>query len=393
MTVDLLRCALPGLSTDRLALDRATRPFITTAAAEALAAARAAPHRAGGTLSRWFRQARRLGSRDRRLVSAMVYDVIRHEGILTRAGASDDAARLARWPELVCGDQLLQLPPTCPADDYAAALSLPPPIASEWLSRHGPAGAAALGGALAGRAPTTIRANRIRCTREQLAARLAEEGIETRPAALAPNGLYVDTRTNFPTLTSFREGWFEVQDEASQLFCAAVDVVPGQTVLDLCAGAGGKSLALAAAGARVQAHDIRTSALRELQRRAARAGARVQSGAPRQADIVVVDAPCSGTGRLRRDPALRLGLPSMDLAGLRQTQQALIAQGASLVRPGGRLFYATCSLLQEEHHHTLSGWTRTDERVCWPHAGGTDGFSWCAWRRSQLPNSGDGVRG
>lgn len=387
MTVDLLRCALPGLSSERLALDRATHPFITSAAEEALSAARATPHRAGGTLSRWFRQARRLGSRDRRLVAAMVYDVIRHEGLLTRAGASDDAARLARWPALVRGDNLLHLPPSTPEADYATALSLPEPIASEWLSRHGPAGAAALGRALATRAPTTIRANPIRCTRAQLAVRLLEEGIETRPTALAPNGLHVDTRANFQALASFREGWFEVQDEASQLFCAAVDVAPGQTVLDLCAGAGGKSLALAAAGARVQAHDIRTSALRELQRRADRAGVRVRGGPPHKADIVVVDAPCSGTGRLRRDPALRLGLPSLELVGLRETQRDLIAQGASLVRPGGMLFYATCSLLRDEHHHTLAGWTRTDERICWPHVGGTDGFSWCAWRRSGVSRS------
>ena len=381
MTTDLLRCALPALTTEGLRLDRARHPFVVQAANEALDTARAAPAVAGPALSRWFRATRRLGSRDRRLVSGMVYDIIRHEGILTRAGATDDAARVDCWPDLVAGDRLEAAESTTPEEDYAAALSLPASITSAWLVEHGPEGAAALGAAMAARAPTTVRANRVRCTRDQLQARLADEGLSSSPVPDAPDALHVHTRANFPTLASFREGWFEVQDAASQRFCAALGVKRGQTVLDLCAGAGGKSLALAAAGAKVLAHDVRPRALRELKKRALRADTRIEVGEPRKADIVVIDAPCSGTGRLRRDPALRLGLPLLDLDALAETQRGLIAQGAALVKPGGKLAYATCSLLAAEQHSAPAGWKQVDARVLWPHQGGTDGFSWRVWTR------------
>ncbi|MFT4979712.1 MAG: 16S rRNA (cytosine967-C5)-methyltransferase, partial [Myxococcota bacterium] len=289
MTIDLLRCALPA-APPPFDIGRVDHHFVVSAALEALGAARGEPDRAGPALSRWFRRARRLGSKDRRLVAEMVYDTLRHEGILTRDGAADDAAKIERWKGLVGGDRMEGLPATTPEADYATALSLPLEIATEWLDVLGEEGAAALGAALSERAPTTLRANRVRCTPQQLAKRLAEEGIETTPTAQATDGLHVLTRANFPALRSFKEGWFEVQDEASQLLCAAIGARRGLSVLDFCAGAGGKSLALAATGADVRAHDVRPRVLQELHKRAKRADVKVSVGPPKPADVVLVDA-------------------------------------------------------------------------------------------------------
>ena len=156
--------------------------------------------------------------------------------------------------------------------------------------------------------------------------------------------------------------------------CAALPLEPGMSVVDLCAGAGGKSLALAARGAKVRATDVRSNALEELKKRARRADAPVVIEQPSPADVVLVDAPCSGSGRLRRNPAIRWGLT--DQTHL-QTQGELMLEAADFVRPGGILVYATCSLLSRENDHpTPDGFTATTEQTLWPHSDNSDGFYW-----------------
>lgn len=376
---DLLRCCLPDAPAPALA-EAIQREKLLSGAVQALKAARQVRANPAGALSRWFRKNRWLGSKERPIVQEAAYGVIRHENLLTRAGAWEDADRVAAWGRLMAGERFPELASTTPAEDYATALSIGFRIASEWLERLGPEGAAALGGALSGRAPLTIRANRLKTDRDALAARLAEEGITTAPTAQAPDGLHITQRANLQALDSFREGWFEVQDEASQILVEAVPVEPGQRVLDLCAGAGGKSLGLAARGARVTAFDVRDDALRELVKRAERSGAPIAIDEPSAAPVVLVDAPCSGTGRLRRDPALRWGLE----AGAHvPVQQELLAAAASLVEPGGCLVYATCSLLGEENDHPApEGFVEQERRWLWPHHDGTDGFFYAIWRRA-----------
>lgn len=380
--VDLLRCALPTEPDERLATV-ASKPFLRDAALEALGVARKKPAWATPALARFFRRARRLGSRDRRLVQDAVLGVIRHESFLLRAGLRGDEALLEGWGRLVAGDRFDDLAPGRPAEDYAAALSVGYRIARDWLELLGPDEAAAFAQAVNQRADVNLRANRIRCDREDLADRLAEEGVRTQPHPLAPDGLVVEGRANLTALRSFQDGWFEVQDASSQLLCEAIPVIKGQRLVDVCAGAGGKSLALAARGARVEAWDIREKALDELERRAFRAGARVRVQEPTPAPIVLVDAPCSGTGRLRRDPALRWGLEQ----GRHLDAQAELVEGAArLVEPGGLLVYATCSLLAEENAHApptgAGGWELVESRELWPHRDGTDGFAWRTWRRT-----------
>lgn len=375
---DLLRCALPEPDPTGI-LDR---PFLQDAAERALDAAREQPYSAGAALSRWFRQDRRLGSKTRRKVSEAVYGIIRHEAILRRAGADSDAELVSGFSAVLAGDRLTDLGSEGPLADYATALSLPQSIAKEWLDRLGEDNAAALASSLAGRAPTTLRANAVRTSASALVRALAEEGVSAEEGTF-PGSVLLTQRANLTGLKAFRAGLFEVQDEASQRLCAAVPLHAGQSVIDLCAGAGGKSLALAARGGKITATDVRPRALTELKKRAKRAGVKIRIGAPRAADVVLIDAPCSGTGRLRREPALRWRLEGMDLTETLALQQRLLKQGAALVRPGGVLVYATCSLLSEENAHAApQGFVRTGAQTLWPHIDHTDGFHWSIWRRA-----------
>ncbi len=285
---DLLRCALPATPDADLAAV-AARPFIADHILQGLTAARDKPSHATPNLARWLRQTRRLGSRDRRTVGDAVHGIIRQEAFLLRAGARSDEDLIAMWTQMIGGERFEHMAAASDAEDFSSALALPLPIASEWLARLGPEEAAAFGQAQTQRAPLCIRANRIRCTREELAARLAEEDIETTPAPQTQDGLQIVGRTNIQALQSFRDGWLEVQDASSQRAVAALGDIEGLEVLDLCAGAGGKSLALAAAGARVTATDPRSHALYELEKRAKRAGAEIEIDEPRNpADYKVV---------------------------------------------------------------------------------------------------------
>ena len=378
---DILRAALPDVDSTRAAFLR--KPFRYHAVLEALRVARQAPRFATPNLARHFRQARSLGSKDRKIVQDAVFDIIRHEGFLRLTGATDDNSLLTALLAWLEGERFPSVQATEPNADFATALSLPVEIAAEWWRELGPAEAVQFAAHQARRAPTVLRPNRQRCTALRLQQRLLDEGIHTTPHPWVADALVVDQRAAFPTSRAFQDGWFEVQDAASQAFVAAIPLEPDTEVLDLCAGAGGKSLALAARGARVTAWDVRPAALRELEKRATRARTAIRIQPPAPADVVVIDAPCSGTGRLRREPALRWKLdPSEFLA----VQQSLLEDALDWVRPSGLLAYATCSLLQAENQPHLSARLRSEfalveTRVLWPHQHHTDGFGWSIWRR------------
>lgn len=386
MTVDLLRCALPSRPDPALG-EALLRPRIWHAALDALGQARARPAYATPTLSRYFRAARSLGSKERPVVAEAVYGVIRHERLLDRAGAGDDAERLRQWGLLASGERFEALASEGDVEDYATALSLPRAVAQEWLEHLGPVEAAALGAALGGRAPLVLRVNRARADRDAVAARLGRAGVASEPVEGLPDALRLLGRANAPALPGYREGHFEVQDASSQrLIEAMAPLLRAQgaapRALDLAAGAGGKALALAALGATVQAWDIRSDALDELWIRARRAGVerRITIAPPQPAPLVLVDAPCSGLGRIRRDPALRWGFwAEQHLA----TQAALLATAEALVEPGGALVYATCSLLGAENAHRPSAaFSPIGSTTLWPHREGSDGFFWSIWRRN-----------
>jgi 16S rRNA (cytosine967-C5)-methyltransferase len=214
-----------------------------------------------------------------------------------------------------------------------------------------------------------LRVNILKGTREEARAALAEEGWQARPTPLSPWGLRIDARRPVTTGPAFQSGLVEIQDEGSQLVAALTDARPGMRVLDWCAGAGGKTLALAATmGNRGQivACDVSASRLEGAVRRLRRAGVNnverhlVEPGdkwAKRRAgafDRVLVDAPCTGTGTWRRNPDARHRLTEQDLLELTRKQSSILDIACPLVRAGGRLVYATCSLLQEENEGQVS---------------------------------------
>lgn len=251
-------------------------------------------------------------------------------------------------------------------------------------------GADAFCAAIAVPGPICLRANRLLCTREQLAAQLAREGIATAPAARAPDALFVTTpRPNLFGAQAWREGLFEPQDEGSQLLGLLVGARPGETVLDLCAGAGGKSLLLAAQGARVLAHDVDRERLERLRARATRARADRAIeivDRPRQADRVLIDAPCSELGTLRRGPDARWRIDPGMLASLPRLQRELLEVAAPLARK--RLVYGTCTIHRAENEDLASAFERAHPEFrrsatfrTLPHLDGTDGFFGAVWDR------------
>jgi 16S rRNA (cytosine967-C5)-methyltransferase len=248
----------------------------------------------------------------------------------------------------------------------AVRLSVPTWILEMLSNDFGPTGGPALAESMNHRAPMALRVNTARVSREDLTRRLAEEHVIARPAVLSPAGLVLETRVNAFGLSAFQEGLFEVMDEGSQLVADLVAPPPGGRVVDACAGAGGKTLAIGASMAnkgRVLALDTDGKKLEELRRRARRAGltnvaARAVTGEgtvlPAEArvgawDRVLVDAPCSGLGTLRRNPEARWRLTPQAVRAFPARQIALMVTYAPLCAVGGRLIYATCSVVEDEN--------------------------------------------
>ena len=217
--------------------------------------------------------------------------------------------------------------------------------------------------------PVDLRVNRLKATVAEARAALAREGIETEPMRYAPDGLRLRRRLSVVAGEAFQSGLVEIQDEGSQLVAALVDARPGLQVIDYCAGAGGKTLAIAAGmdnKGRVVAMDVLESRLDRSAQRLRRAGAHnVERRAlgpdsrkwlKRQAgafDRVLVDAPCTGTGTWRRNPDGRWTLSPKDLEELVPKQAAILDAASRLVRPGGGLVYATCSVLPAENERQI----------------------------------------
>ena len=319
-------------------------------------------------LDAYFRRHREIGAALRRRIGDAAFGVMRLrrrlDGLLQLQGAAPDHRRRAEL--LLAGEMPASMPKDFPGGP-AAWHSFPDFLYAMLVAAHGADGAAALAESLNAAAQPVLRVNALATTRDEARARLAAEGIEAAPTSRSPFGLVLGKRQAVEATPLFRRGMVEIQDEASQLAVLAADPQPGETVLDACAGAGGKALALAMLmenRGRIVASDIDAAKLDELRKRAARAGASIVEtvGAGALAkrhefggnfDLVFLDAPCSGTGTLRRAPDLRWRLSPELIEARVALQRELLERHAARVRPGGRIAYVTCSLLPCENEQVV----------------------------------------
>ncbi len=353
-------------------------------------------------LADWARANRYAGSKDRRAIRELVYRAIRACGEVPRSGR----AAMLRLAEDDTGIAFLfdgsqYGPPAIGEGEEPASGS----IAPEWLEDRLIASGISEedAEALLGRAPLDVRVNALKVDRSALELPIAAEELPV------PNGLRLPSGTQVEQWPAYQEGLVEVQDAGSQTACLALAAQPGETIVDLCAGAGGKTLALAAAmgdSGTIIAADTDRGRLSRLAPRAERAGATIISEVLMNpgkelealsewhgnADAVLVDAPCSGTGTWRRNPESRWRLTPAELGKLVELQQRLLGIAARLVKPGGRITYITCSLLDEEGRAQVDAFLAANPQFTaqaldlplgrahgsgirlTPHHDGTDGF-------------------
>jgi 16S rRNA (cytosine967-C5)-methyltransferase len=383
----------PLLTRPLAALDAPLRAVLRVGAYELLWAEQC---EAAPTVHALVELAGRLGHEGwRRLTNAVLRAVARRVEELRVPAAELDAAR-------------------DPVGWLTAWESLPAWLAERWCERFGAERALALGQAANAQPVLCLRVNPLRATRDELQARLAGSGCSCTPGDWSGQALRVESAGPPERLPGWREGWCSVQDEAAMLIAALAEPTPGARVLDLCAAPGGKATHLAELlgnQGQVLACDESAERLAQLAPAAKRLGldcitplvadARGLAQTVAPADVVVLDAPCTGTGTLARRVDLRWRLGPERLAAATSRQAELLRTAAALVKPGGVLVYATCSLEPEENQEQLErlahecptlapdspaapppGWDR--ERgwaVVWPRAGVSDGFFLARRRR------------
>lgn len=337
---------------------------------------------ADAILSRYFREHPKLGSRERNAVAESVYAVLRNKlayGSFSESGQGSAMRRLAllgladtvgidalggvsqeetEWLQHIAQIDRSALP-------LALRTNLPQWLLDKLLARDGEVATLALADALNQPAPLDLRVNALKAKREEVIAELAKAPIACQPTPYAPLGIRLMKKPALQNLPLFKDGTIEVQDEGSQLLAQIVGAKRGEMVVDFCAGAGGKTLALGAAmrnTGRLYAFDVSEKRLSKLKPRLARSGlsnvhpvviahendAKVKRLVAK-IDRVLVDAPCSGLGTLRRNPDMKWRQTPESVVELNAKQIAILSSASRLVKPGGRLVYATCSLLDEEN--------------------------------------------
>ncbi len=386
---------------------------------------------ADAATSRFFRAHPKLGHGERGIIAEAVFAVLRRKmefSHLAESGTGNQARRLALLG-LMQTVGLNAIKPFVSADEHnwlaqvskIDPASLPVRVRTnlpQWIydvlgKRFQPEELAQLAAALNYPAPLDLRANPIKAPRDAAIKALVEAGIDASEMPFAPFGIRVAGKPALTRLAPFQEGWIEVQDEGSQLLCSLMAPRRGEMIVDFCAGAGGKTLALGAmmrSSGRLYAFDVSDRRLAKLKPRLARSGlsnvnpvlidsehdAKIKRLAGK-IDRVLVDAPCSGLGTLRRNPDLKWRQSPQTVVELTPKQLSILSSAARLVKNGGRLVYATCSMLDAENEGVVKQFLEThsnfrvvpardvlaEQRIdldtgeflsLWPHKHGTDGF-------------------
>lgn len=401
-------------------------------------------HPADSVVSRFFRQHRNLGPRERATLAETAYTVLRNKLRLEALARSGSGPRERRLAILAFAGARTLLPAAlspaeklwleeCEAVQDADLLPQHRHNLPDWLAQalQAQLGAQfdALAASLLQPAPLDLRVNILTAKREAVAKELAEAGIQTQATPYSPWGLRAQNKPTLTKMDVFQRGAIEVQDEGSQLLALLLDAKRSEMVVDFCAGAGGKTLAIGAQmrnTGRLYAFDVSAHRLEALKPRLARSGLsnvhpaalaherdeRVKRLAGK-INRVLVDAPCSGLGTLRRNPDLKWRQSPQAIAELTAKQAAILDSAARLVKAGGRLVYATCSVLPEENEAIAQAFSlahpdfeplpvaalleqhKVDHaaQLCsggddgrlylrlWPHQHQTDGFFAAAWQK------------
>lgn len=341
-------------------------------------------------VSGYFKLNRAIGSKDRFFIGETIYEMVRFRGLIDHLCGGDcsweERLELLQRVDLTRASQRPSLPPHIRA-------SFPPALFSLIETSLGLEKALEFCAISNTSAPTTIRTNVLKTTRQHLYS-LWRENHAISLTKDSVWGIQFEKRQNFSAFPEFQNGLFEVQDEASQIVANLVEAKPGDLVLDFCAGSGGKALAFAhrlQGKGQIFLHDIRKNALERAKRRLKRAGIQnaqtVLSDGPAlsqlrgKCDWILVDAPCSGSGTLRRNPDIKWKFSQEVLENLVRTQREIFQEALMYLAPSGKIVYATCSVLTEENRgqvdyfeqaHGLSLHCKPFQSF--PTSGGMDGF-------------------
>jgi len=395
------------------------------------------------TLSRYFKDHPRLGGRERGAIAECIYTVLRNKNFFTDFAEGAGGANMRRLMLLGMLDAVgLDALPGLSEDEIAwlermagidrkllhksLRTNMPLWLYEKLVAQYGEEEALALSDALNVPAPLDLRVNALKADRDDVIAKLAEAPIAATPTPFAPLGLRVLKKPQLQNLPLFKEGAIEVQDEGSQVLAQILGAKRGEMVVDFCAGAGGKTLALGAQmrnTGRLYAFDVSEKRLAKLKPRLARSGlsnvhpvaiaherdAKIKRLAGK-IDRVLVDAPCSGMGTLRRNPDVKWRQPPEAIGEMQAKQVAILDGAARLVKSGGRLVYATCSLLDEENDMVAAKFIEThpdfalvpmkevlaeqkialemgDYLKLLPHKHQTDGFFAAVFERKPMPKA------
>ena len=389
-------------------------------------------------MSRFFKDHPKLGSRDRNFFAETAWAVLRNRSWYNHLASSGSGSLNRRYTLLAVLDQFgpeaierelseqerewlahVALVRSAQIDPVVRE-SIPDWLFQEWVAQLGNEDALACAKAMNESAPLDLRVNTLLAKPEDVMTELAAQGIAGEPSPLIPEAIRLSGKPSLHRTQAFQKGWVEVQDLGSQLLAKLVAPKRGQFIVDFCAGAGGKTLAIGAAlknTGRLYALDISATRLARFKPRLVRSGlSNVWPSAISgptddrvkrlfgKADAVLVDAPCSGLGTLRRNPDLKWRMSAQRVHGLLDQQAEILASAAKLVKPGGRLVYATCSPIARENQGIVDAflaehpgfrrvssqevldsqrvalpmeWRAVTDRgdlMLWPHRTGTDGF-------------------